>query len=743
MSLRSADNSGDHHLGSLPSATSTAQCGAEQPIQRAAHFEADLSNTEKHLQQMDVSTDIRSAIRVLLREEAATRHAHAPGCTAAHADEATHATSTQRTHDGSACAVLRMLAARGFTLHAPSSPAPSSSPLGRGALAATAAQSGGQTPAPDSSTAQGHAAAQSDASSGDSTPSHASLGSQPPRRGVRVLSVDGGGVRGMAVIEIVRKLEFEAGKPLREMFDLVVGVSTGAFLTGLLTAGRRTLPQAAELYEDMRVRMGSVPPLLQQLKRVTLGHSHSTEEARGFMQEAFGDGPMMSTAGSNDGPMFAAVATNVDVDPAQPYLFRSYELSRSAQERSLIRGSSDANLWAGVRASTSAPTYYEPEEIDGVRYVDGGVTANNPSLLAVAEAHALWPGKPIDLVVSIGTGEPVKRKTGPLGSVLDWMHVVFMTSLGSHMQHYLAHSLLPQSVYFRLDPADIGEVLMGESDEEKLSEMIQLTQLWCHSNHDRFAAIADIVAPQRERRGAAAPALWPPEGDFVQRVARVAGAPPLKVPSAADRVAQHISTDSRQSAGSQQGTVPSGAPLGGGGVASVATTMPSATHISSAQHEHTTYQMRPAALAVATVTTLTRAQQSGATCQNERPPAHPSPAAPAAVSPADLLQRSLAPFAPPCTPAAGGLSPTSRSMGLKQPLRQVQGGCTLPRAHADADAAEAGGHDQPAAPVDGKAASAAEANAPLRLTAADRQAVMAAGAAKEAKAGWMTNPVQK
>ena len=497
-------------------------------------------------------------------------------------------------------------------------------------------------------------------------------------------------MRGMAVIEIIRKLEFESGVALRDMLDLVVDVSTGSFLSGLLTLGGCTLPQAAELYEDMRVRMGSVPHLVQQLKRFTVGHSHSTPEARQFMQDAFGDGPMLQSDGAHNGPMFAAVATNVDVDPAQPHLFRSYKLSPEAQKRSLLRGSSDTKLWAGVCASTSAPTYYEPEVIDGVRYNDGGVTANNPSLLAVSEAHALWPGTPIDPVVSIGTGEPAKRKKGPLGSVLDWMHVVFMTSLGSHMQHYLAHSLLPQGVYFRMDPADIGEVLMSESDEGKLSDMIQLTQLWCHSNHDRFAAIADIVNPNRARHGQPAPAVWPPESDFMQRVARVAGAEPLRVRPPQQRVAQHVSTGGRHSGAHRAERIlqqPSGSSESSTPVAQ-ADSGSSADEGPVGPHEHSTYQMRPAALAVAAVAAM--AAGGEAEHSESESPEHDTPtygaSSPAAGGGAGyaggVLQGSLALFAPPHTPSAAPqnahspaaeppshpLGVLSREMGLKEPL---------------------------------------------------------------------------
>jgi predicted acylesterase/phospholipase RssA len=64
----------------------------------------------------------------------------------------------------------------------------------------------------------------------------------------------------------------------------------------------------------------------------------------------------------------------------------------------------DACIWQAARATSAAPTFFLPIVINDIRYGDGGMGWNNPAKEAVLEAQNKWPGRPIGILVSIGTG---------------------------------------------------------------------------------------------------------------------------------------------------------------------------------------------------------------------------------------------------------------------------------------------------------------------------------------------------
>jgi predicted acylesterase/phospholipase RssA len=93
------------------------------------------------------------------------------------------------------------------------------------------------------------------------------------------------------------------------------------------------------------------------------------------------------------------VAANKAVAPFEQRLLRTYT---PAKQR--LPGSSDCEVWQAARATSAAPTFFEPMDIGGQRYWDGGCMQNNPVKVAMEEADNIWPGRQVGCIVSIGCG---------------------------------------------------------------------------------------------------------------------------------------------------------------------------------------------------------------------------------------------------------------------------------------------------------------------------------------------------
>jgi hypothetical protein len=87
------------------------------------------------------------------------------------------------------------------------------------------------------------------------------------------------------------------------------------------------------------------------------------------------------------------------------YRFAKLNLCDSSQQDNFVpTGSFRVTQKIALRATTAAPTFFKPLLSFDELYCDGGIVASNPSAVAVHEARAVYPGVPLELLVSIGTG---------------------------------------------------------------------------------------------------------------------------------------------------------------------------------------------------------------------------------------------------------------------------------------------------------------------------------------------------
>ncbi|MGN6113665.1 MAG: patatin-like phospholipase family protein [Luteimonas sp.] len=284
----------------------------------------------------------------------------------------------------------------------------------------------------------------------------------------RILSMDGGGIRGLVGCRWLAGAEdalLAAGKPgLLKSFDLLAGSSTGAIMAAGLAIG--LAPSAmADLYREQRnaIFPGIADRLWSRAGRLlTQGPSAPKYDAKGLekvLKKVFGD----TRLGQVKVPL---MVTSYDTISRTPVIFKSFK-----------PGHQELPLWEVCRASSAAPTYFPAHgmTIEGkaCALIDGGVVANNPTACAIAEAlrKDARADQPQDLVVlSIGTGartRSISLKAAREWGAIEWavpiIDVLFDGSADS--VDYIARHLVGDS-YFRLQT----ELAIGLDDMDDVSD---------------------------------------------------------------------------------------------------------------------------------------------------------------------------------------------------------------------------------------------------------------------------------
>ena len=238
-----------------------------------------------------------------------------------------------------------------------------------------------------------------------------------------MLAIDGGGIRGVLALEILRKIENllrvqaggSAGFRLAHYFDYISGTSTGGIIAAGLSMGM-SVAEILDFYEDAGAQMFVKANLLKRLR-----YRFEDEPLARKLKAVFGADTTFGSKALQT--LLLLVMRNASTDSPWPLSNNPH-----AKYNDPLRADCNLNfpLWQLVRASTAAPTYFPPEVIvvpgtvrakdKGFVFVDGGVTMyNNPAfqMFLMATLRCYWSRKPQAswragkdqmLIVSVGTG---------------------------------------------------------------------------------------------------------------------------------------------------------------------------------------------------------------------------------------------------------------------------------------------------------------------------------------------------
>ncbi|XP_076648971.1 calcium-independent phospholipase A2 VIA [Halictus rubicundus] len=327
----------------------------------------------------------------------------------------------------------------------------------------------------------------------------------PRIEGGRLLCLDGGGIRGLILVQALLEIEAVLQKPIVKCFDWLAGTSTGGILALGLAIGK-SLRECQALYFRIKEEafVGSRPYNSEALEKV--------------LKDCLGETTVMSDIKK---PKVMITGVLAEKRPVELHLFRNYDSPSSLLN---VQGSSTAItakppneqlIWHAARATGAAPSYFR----EFCKFLDGGLIANNPTLDAITEINeynlALRAmGRediPLSLVVSLGTG---LIPTSPLHGIdvfrpeSLWGTAKFAMGIST-----LAELLVDQATasdgrvvdrarnwcsmigvpYYRFNPQLSLDIAMDEKSDEILAGMIWIAKAFMHANRDQIQELAAVI----------------------------------------------------------------------------------------------------------------------------------------------------------------------------------------------------------------------------------------------------------
>ncbi|XP_065115746.1 85/88 kDa calcium-independent phospholipase A2-like isoform X1 [Paramisgurnus dabryanus] len=330
-----------------------------------------------------------------------------------------------------------------------------------------------------------------------------------PERGCkkmeRLLCLDGGGIKGLVLIQLLIALEKGSGRPIRELFDWVSGTSTGGILALAIVHGK-SMEYLRCLYFRMKEEVFKGP------------RPYESGPLEDFLKKEFGENTKMADVTH---PKVMVTSVLADRHPGELHLFRNYDppvLQRSPPYTSTatfkpLTVPQEQLVWRAARSSGAAPTYFRPMG----RFLDGGLLANNPTLDAMTEIHQYnkalkAQGREMEVcrlgvVVSLGTGKPpqvavtsvdVFRPSNPLELAKTFFGVKELGKMlvdcctdsdGCAVDRASAWCEMADINYHRLSPQLSQEVMLDEVSDSVLVDMLWETQMYLYEHRDVIQTI--------------------------------------------------------------------------------------------------------------------------------------------------------------------------------------------------------------------------------------------------------------
>lgn len=318
-----------------------------------------------------------------------------------------------------------------------------------------------------------------------------------------ILAIDGGGIRGIIPAQMLTLLEKEIGRPIGEVFDCVAGTSIGGILALSLvqpdpqnpSKPKRSAAESAQFLET------EGPKVFEKTRAQMMQSMYGIREPR------YSNNNLSSavTREFQEDKLSSAIAdtviTTYDLNTGKSFIFSHFKGNQNEPPFKM------RDVGMGTAA---APIYFPSYSFHNLNLVDGGLVANNPSLIAFIKARErIDPARDI-FILSLGTGQmslqSIPAEESKKYGMIQWLPILFDLIFKSmqemqtlQLEHIKKNSQTTLS-YLRLQP-ELKQKSQEELDNaspENIQQLKSIAKKYFNQNHDKIDE--EIIQPLQKYR---------------------------------------------------------------------------------------------------------------------------------------------------------------------------------------------------------------------------------------------------
>jgi patatin-like phospholipase/acyl hydrolase len=319
-----------------------------------------------------------------------------------------------------------------------------------------------------------------------------------------MLSIDGGGIRGIIPARILQEIEQRTGQPIYKLFDFITGNSTGGLLALALTtpSNNGVRYKAKDILGMYQKRGKGIFPysIWRNIKTGNglWGAKYDRSNLDALLEELF-DNEVLSNA------LTPVLVLSYSIKNSDAHLWNS-DIAKTDIKR-------DFYLKDVASATSAAPTYFEPKKLQNVKRTkscyeaDGGIFANNPAIIAITDVRTRHPNinkKNLNLI-SIGTGKVALREpselsnAGIFGWVMQAKLIDVMMATNCELSEWQS-SVLSNSIRIQIElEQELGA--MDNVSKENINKLLTVAENYININTDKIDKICNDLLKNLNKKG--------------------------------------------------------------------------------------------------------------------------------------------------------------------------------------------------------------------------------------------------